>query len=193
MSSVPRLLLVEDDDSLRRALCLALSDQGYDVVEAVNGEDAMRLFTSAPHLVLLDLVLGDVEGLVTCHRIRRVSGIPVIVISARTGEDDIKAALSLGADDYMVKPFTASDLAERVRILLLAPGSREPEENRATGRADPFRGPENVPPDRIERGPDGGGVPTALRARRSTGGRRAPTRLVAPDLGARPDHCAVGP
>ena len=70
----------------------------------------------------------------------------MIVISARTGEDDIKAALSLGADDYMVKPFTASDLAERVRTLLLAPGSREPEENRTTGRSDPLRGPGSVRP-----------------------------------------------
>jgi DNA-binding response OmpR family regulator len=115
------LLLVEDDVRIRRALVLALSDEGYQVLEASTGEDALRQLAQPDHivdLVLLDLMLPGVDGFGVCRRIREHGDLPIIMVTARTGSADIIAGLEAGADDYVTKPLVANELAARVRALM---------------------------------------------------------------------------
>jgi DNA-binding response OmpR family regulator len=115
------LLLVEDDARIREALRLALTDEGYRVVEAATGEQALDLLTedsSEPDVVLLDLMLPGMDGLVVCERIRERSDLPVIMVTARTGPQEVIAGLEAGADDYVTKPVDAGELSARIRALL---------------------------------------------------------------------------
>lgn len=131
MTTVPTLLLVEDDARIREALRLALTDEGYRVVEAATGEQALALLASAgsePDVVLLDLMLPGMDGLLVCERIRERSDLPVIMVTARTGANEVIAGLEAGADDYITKPVDAGELSARIRALLrrVKAGSDEP-------------------------------------------------------------------
>lgn len=115
------LLLVEDDARIRQALGLALTDEGYRVVEAATGEEALeRLVGAAPDIdvVLLDLMLPGIDGLQVCRAIRDCGDLPVIIVTARTGTAEVIAGLEAGADDYVTKPLDAGELAARIRALL---------------------------------------------------------------------------
>ncbi len=115
-----RLLLVEDDERIRQALALALADEGYEVIEAASGEEALDLLVSTRvDVVLLDLVLPGVDGLEVCRTLRsRARGdLSIIIISARTETSDVIQGLEAGADDYVTKPLMASELAARIRAL----------------------------------------------------------------------------
>jgi DNA-binding response OmpR family regulator len=110
--------VVEDDDSIRTALRWALEDEGYTVAEAVNGEDACRYVEeSAPDLMLVDLMLGAVDGFAVIRNVRRRHDLPIIVVSARADTHDIVAALEAGADDYVTKPFQVKEVTARLRAL----------------------------------------------------------------------------
>jgi two-component system, OmpR family, response regulator MtrA len=114
-----RLLLVEDDERIRLALQLALTDEGCEVVEAESGEQALQLLAStAVDVVLLDLMLPGIDGLEVCRTIRARGDLPIIIITARTDTADVISGLEAGADDYVTKPLVASELAARVRALL---------------------------------------------------------------------------
>ena len=126
----PQILLVEDDERIRQALRLALADEGCQVVEARSGEEALELLTSATvDLVLLDLMLSGPSGTEVCRSLRQRSDVPVIMLSARDSEVDKAVSLELGADDYVTKPFSWRELAERIRAVLerdrLVQGSRD--------------------------------------------------------------------
>ena len=113
------LLLVEDEPRIRRVLRLALEDEGYLVSEAANGLDALAaLRREPPDIVLLDLMLPDRDGFTVCREIRRTSDVPVIMVTARTGSQDVVAGLEAGADDYVTKPLVAKELSARIRALL---------------------------------------------------------------------------
>jgi two-component system, OmpR family, response regulator MtrA len=115
------LLLVEDDARIRGALRLALADEGYLVVEAATGEQALtHLDTGAPDpdVVLLDLMLPGMDGLQVCTRIRERGDLPIIMVTARTASHEVIAGLEAGADDYVTKPVDAGELAARIRALL---------------------------------------------------------------------------
>jgi two-component system response regulator MtrA len=115
------LLLVEDDARIRGALRLALADEGYLVVEAATGEQALtHLGTGAPDpdVVLLDLMLPGMDGLQVCTRIRERGDLPIIMVTARTASHEVIAGLEAGADDYVTKPVDAGELAARIRALL---------------------------------------------------------------------------
>ncbi len=114
----PRLLVVEDDDHIRTALRWALEDEGYHVAEAADGEEACRLVAErAPDLMLVDLMLGAMDGFAVVREVRRAHDLPIIVVSARADTHDIVAALEAGADDYVTKPFQVKEVTARLRAL----------------------------------------------------------------------------
>lgn len=114
-----RLLVVEDDVDVRITLRLLLEDEGYDVVEAGDGETAIvRLNSDNPALVLLDLKLPGMSGFDVCREIRRRSDLPIIVVTAQVDSYDVVAGLEAGADDYVTKPYVPKELAARVRAAL---------------------------------------------------------------------------
>jgi DNA-binding response OmpR family regulator len=113
-----RLLLVEDDDHIRTALRWAMEDEGYDVAEAASGEEACQLVAAAaPDLLVVDLMLGSMDGYAVIREVRRDHDIPIIVVSARDDTHDIVAALEAGADDYVTKPFEVKEITARLRAL----------------------------------------------------------------------------
>jgi two-component system KDP operon response regulator KdpE len=115
----PRILLVDDETAIQRAVAPLLRGRGYDVDVAPTGAEALDLFAArAPGLVVLDLGLPDLEGTEVCRRIRMQSQVPIIVLSARGSEADKVNALDLGADDYMTKPFGPEELLARIRVAL---------------------------------------------------------------------------
>lgn len=114
-----RILIVEDEKSIRNFFRTILEANHYDVMTADTGEEAYSLITSrCPDLVLLDLGLPDMDGMNILRRLREWSAMPVIVVSARTHEGDKVEALDLGADDYITKPFGTSEMLARVRTAI---------------------------------------------------------------------------
>ena len=119
-----RLLIVEDDDHIRTSLRWALEDEGYAVDEAVSGEDACRqVAVAAPDVMVLDLMLGRMDGFDVVREVRRAHDLPIIVVSARADTHDIVAALEAGADDYVTKPFQVKEITARLRALRRRVGS----------------------------------------------------------------------
>ena len=113
-----RLLVVEDDDRIRAVLRLALEDEGYDIDEAPGAEIALeRIRTNPPDMMIVDLMLGEMDGYTCIREVRRGSDIPIIVVSARADTHDIVAGLEAGADDYVTKPFQVKEITARLRAL----------------------------------------------------------------------------
>ena len=114
-----RLLVVEDDEPLRRALGTTLRANGFEVVEAESGEEGLRAHTThRPDAVLLDLALPGIDGMDVLREIRTGSEVPVVVLTVRDLRDDKVAALDAGADDYVTKPFDTEELLARLRAAL---------------------------------------------------------------------------
>jgi len=113
------VLTVEDDDSIRTVVKLALEDEGWGVLEAENGEDALELFrTNGADVVLIDIMLPGMNGFEVCRAIRRTTDVPIIMVTARSDTHDVVAGLEAGADDYLTKPFEPKELSARIRALL---------------------------------------------------------------------------
>jgi two-component system, OmpR family, response regulator RegX3 len=110
-----RVLIVEDEDSIAEPLAEGLRREGFDVVRAATGGDALE--AGETDVVLLDLRLPDMDGLDVCRRIRERSAVPIIVVTARGEEADRVVGLELGADDYVVKPFGIRELIARIRAV----------------------------------------------------------------------------
>ncbi len=124
-----RVLVVDDDEKTVELVRLYLNRDGYRVATAYNGTDALRLAReSRPDLIVLDLMLPGIDGLEVCRTIRAESDVPIIMLTARTTDEDKLAGLELGADDYVTKPFSPRELAARVRtVLRRLPGERGPD------------------------------------------------------------------
>jgi DNA-binding response OmpR family regulator len=113
------ILLVDDEDALVELLTFPLDKDGYRVLVARDGEEALRVFaTESVDLVLLDIALPKLDGLEVCRRIRAESAVPIIMLTARDEETDKVVGLELGADDYITKPFSIRELRSRVRAVL---------------------------------------------------------------------------
>jgi two-component system, OmpR family, KDP operon response regulator KdpE len=128
----PRVLVVDDEPQIRRALRLVLRANGYEVAEVDTGEGALDALVGKPFdLMILDLMLPDVDGVEVCRRLREWSQLPVLVLSAH-GDEEIKVrALDEGADDYVTKPFSAPELMARMRSAM----RRATSSSEATGEA----------------------------------------------------------
>jgi len=114
-----RVLVIEDDERIRTSMRLALEDEGYVVDDAASGEEGVAGFSDRhPDLVLIDIMLPGMDGFETCRSLRRLSTVPVIMVTARSDTHDVVAGLEAGADDYVTKPFVAKELAARIRALL---------------------------------------------------------------------------
>jgi two-component system KDP operon response regulator KdpE len=119
MTRTARILLVDDEAAIQRAVAPLLRSRGYEVDVAGTGAEAMKLVAARPpDLIVLDLGLPDLEGTEVCRRVRSESTVPIIVLSARGADADKVAALDLGADDYVTKPFSPEELLARIRVAL---------------------------------------------------------------------------
>jgi len=127
----PRILVVDDEDSILEFVSYNLRKEGYEVVCAPDGDEAIRLAEKDPFdLIVLDIMLPGTDGYEVCRAIRKVSDVPVLFLSARDTELDKVVGLELGGDDYLAKPFGIRELQARVKALLRRAGSSRAE---ATG------------------------------------------------------------
>jgi two-component system KDP operon response regulator KdpE len=113
-----RVLVVDDDEQIRRALLINLQARSYSVGEATTGDEAIAsIAATPPHLIILDLGLPGLSGIDVIHTVRRSNSVPILVLSGRTESIDKVAALDAGANDYVTKPFSIDELLARVRAL----------------------------------------------------------------------------
>jgi len=120
------ILIVEDEPAYVEALRITMEVEGFDATAVMDGRDAIRQFRAAPYdVVLLDLMLPSVSGLDVLRSIRKESQTPVIVVSAKDAESDVVAALELGADDYLTKPYSVRELLARIRAVARRAASLE--------------------------------------------------------------------
>lgn len=114
-----RILVVEDETSLRSTIAYSLRRDGHEVVVAADGEEAIEVWGAAPtDLVLLDLMLPKIDGIEVCRRLRQSSSVPIVMLTARSDEIDRVVGLEVGADDYVTKPFSMRELLARVKAIL---------------------------------------------------------------------------
>ena len=125
----PRVLVVDDEQPIRELVRGYLEREGHDVLEAADGPAAMAAFdTAAPDLVVLDVMLPGVDGLEVCRRLRAASDVYVLMLTARGEEIDRIVGLEVGADDYLVKPFSPRELVARIKALLRRPRGGRPSD-----------------------------------------------------------------
>ncbi|MCX6009795.1 MAG: response regulator transcription factor, partial [Chloroflexi bacterium] len=125
-----RVLVVDDDAKTVELVKLYLNRDGYRVLTAGDGVEALRLAQEGhPDLIVLDLMLPGIDGLEVCQTLRDESDVPIIMLTAKTTDQDKLKGLDMGADDYVTKPFSPRELAARVRaVLRRLPGERGPDE-----------------------------------------------------------------
>ncbi len=114
-----KILAVDDEPLYQHLLKVNLEKEGYEVITASNGEEALEMVSSRhPDLVIMDIMMPKLDGLTASERIRQFSNIPIVILTARGEEQDRVRGLNIGADDYVVKPFSATELVARVRAVL---------------------------------------------------------------------------
>jgi DNA-binding response OmpR family regulator len=128
-ASAPRILLVDDEDAVQKLLTYPLRKEGYDVVPALDGREALdRLSEDNFDLVVLDVMLPKMDGFDVCREIRARSTVPIIMLTAKTEEIDKVLGLELGADDYITKPFSVREFRSRVKAVLRRAALTQSEE-----------------------------------------------------------------
>ncbi len=128
-ADTPMILVVEDDENLRRLVAAYLEREGYGVCEAPDGTSAMRMAEElSPDLIILDLMIPGVEGWEVARRVAQRHGIPILMLTALNSEDDVLAGFEVGADDYLTKPFSPKVLVARVRAILRRGGTSQSDE-----------------------------------------------------------------
>ncbi len=139
-----KILIIEDEDGIIHLLNLYLKDAGYNVVVAKDGADGLALHAREhPDLVILDIMLPAIDGFEVCRRIRTWSKTPILMLTARGTEDDRIAGLDLGADDYLVKPFSPREVVSRVRAILRRVGQGNQQDAAESPPASPPQPPAN--------------------------------------------------
>jgi two-component system, OmpR family, KDP operon response regulator KdpE len=131
MSNAPHILVIDDEPQILRAIRTILTEKQFRVTTASRGEEGLTLAaTTEPDLVILDIGLPDMDGTEVCARLREWTQTPIIILSVRDSERDKVAALDMGADDYLTKPFGIEELLARVRVALRHAASRKEEQNK---------------------------------------------------------------
>lgn len=131
MSNEPHILVIDDEPQILRAIRTILTEKQFKVSTANRGEDGLALAAaSEPDLIILDLGLPDMDGTEVCARLREWTQTPIIILSVRDSERDKVAALDMGADDYLTKPFGIEELLARVRVALRHAANRKGEQNK---------------------------------------------------------------
>jgi DNA-binding response OmpR family regulator len=126
----PRILLVDDEQPIQTLLSFPLQRDGYEVVAASDGQEALARFSQQPFdLVVLDLMLPKLDGLEVCRRLRARSAVPIIMLTAKSEEIDKVLGLELGADDYITKPFSMREFRSRVKAALRRAGMSQADED----------------------------------------------------------------
>ena len=116
--SMLKILLVDDDPNIRQLLNLYLEKEGFEVTMASRGDEALKIFkTSPPNLMLLDIMLPGMDGWQVCREVRKISNIPIIMLTAKDETFDKVLGLELGADDYVAKPFDMKELVARIKAV----------------------------------------------------------------------------
>ncbi len=127
-TTAPRILLVDDELSVQKLLAYPLRKEGYDVIPALDGREALeRLRDNNFDLVVLDVMLPRMDGFDVCRAIRSRSTVPIIMLTAKTEETDKVLGLELGADDYITKPFSVREFRSRVKAVLRRAALAQPE------------------------------------------------------------------
>jgi DNA-binding response OmpR family regulator len=128
LEHTPRILLVDDEQSIQTLLSFPLRKDGYEVVQATDGREALQRFGETTFdLVVLDVMLPRMDGLEVCRRMRARSSVPIIMLTAKAEEIDKVLGLELGADDYITKPFSLREFRSRVKAALRRAGMARPE------------------------------------------------------------------
>ena len=112
-----RILVADDEPEIREVLCMMLESEGYDIVEACNAQEAVDR-TEGADLVILDILMPGESGIQACTKIREKSNVPILFLTAKSGEHDKVLGFSAGGDDYLVKPFSYMELLSRVKALI---------------------------------------------------------------------------
>lgn len=121
-----RILVVDDEPLYRHLVTVNLEKEGYEVITANNGEDALEMVSVRhPDLIIMDVMMPKLDGITACERIHQFSNVPIIMLTAKGEEQDRVRGLNVGADDYVVKPFSATELVARVRAVLRRAQSSE--------------------------------------------------------------------
>ena len=140
-----KILVVEDEESVLDPLELLLTKEGYSIVTARDGKEALEKFDqSSPDLILLDLMLPEISGTQVCRQIRSKSSVPIIMLTAKDTEVDKVVGLELGADDYIVKPYSKAELVARIKAVL----RRQSSDNSSTELGIISAGPVKIDIDR---------------------------------------------
>lgn len=156
-----KILVVDDEASFVDALTVSLQAEGFHVVSAADGREALERFaTDQPDLILLDLMLPRVSGVDVCRKIRTTSNVPIIMVTAKSSEVDVVVGLEVGADDYITKPYRIRELLARVRALLRR---YEDSVGRRSGEAPISVGGVQLDPERHEVTVDGEPVSMPLK------------------------------
>lgn len=121
-----RILIIDDDPTLAEMIGMRLETHGYEVLSARLGKEGLRLaYEKHPDLIILDVMMPDMDGWETCRRLRDMSDVPIVMLTAKVEEEDVVRGFRLGADDYVKKPFSVQELEERVRAILKRSSSNE--------------------------------------------------------------------
>ena len=113
-----RILVIEDDDDIRKNICLLLEENDYITDAAATGMDGLLLFSAETSLIILDIMLPDISGADICKKVRKTSTVPILIVSALNKNEDVAAGLDYGADDYLTKPFSEVVLLAKTRALI---------------------------------------------------------------------------
>lgn len=114
-----KILIIDDETTLAEMLTLKLEPKGFEVISARHGGDGLKMaYQAHPDLIILDVMMPEMDGWETCRRLRELSDVPILMLTAKVSEEDVVRGFRLGADDYVKKPFSMQELEERIRAIL---------------------------------------------------------------------------